>query len=127
MNELDRLKEKLDAAQAEQSGSRSELKSSADADNMSTGLRAGSELVVSILASAALGYELDKWLGTRPWCMIGLTFLGICAGFMGVDRISGDVLSFGGVAASVIEKSEVSVLLVSSGDSEEKRGGAREA
>jgi Kef-type K+ transport system membrane component KefB/nucleotide-binding universal stress UspA family protein len=42
---------------------------------------------------------------------------------MGVDRVQGDTLNFGGVAASVIEQSEVSVLLVSSGDSEARRGG----
>ena len=41
---------------------------------------------------------------------------------MGVDRVQGDTLNFGGVAASVIEQSEVSVLLVSSGDSEPRRG-----
>jgi nucleotide-binding universal stress UspA family protein len=41
---------------------------------------------------------------------------------MGVDRVKGDTLNFGGVAASVIEQSEVSVLLVSSGDSEPRRG-----
>jgi Kef-type K+ transport system membrane component KefB/nucleotide-binding universal stress UspA family protein len=35
---------------------------------------------------------------------------------MGVDRVQGDTLNFGGVAASVIEQSEVSVLLVSSGE-----------
>ncbi|HVV41191.1 MAG TPA: cation:proton antiporter [Nitrobacter sp.] len=45
---------------------------------------------------------------------------------MGVDRVPGDTLNFGGVAASVIERSEVSVLLVSSGDSDAKRGGGRE-
>jgi K+:H+ antiporter len=43
---------------------------------------------------------------------------------MGVDRVKGDTLSFGGVAAAVLEKSEVSVLLVSSGDSETKRSSA---
>jgi Kef-type K+ transport system membrane component KefB/nucleotide-binding universal stress UspA family protein len=43
---------------------------------------------------------------------------------MGVDRVQGDTLNFGGVAASVIEQSEVSVLLVSSGDSEPRRGAA---
>ncbi|MBS0529662.1 MAG: cation:proton antiporter [Proteobacteria bacterium] len=42
---------------------------------------------------------------------------------MGVDRVKGDTLNFGGVAASVIEKSDVSVLLVSSGDSETRRSG----
>jgi nucleotide-binding universal stress UspA family protein len=43
---------------------------------------------------------------------------------MGVDRVKGDSLNFGGVAAVVLEKSKVSVLLVSSGDSESKHTGA---
>jgi nucleotide-binding universal stress UspA family protein len=43
---------------------------------------------------------------------------------MGVDRVKGDSLNFGGVAAAVLEKSEVSVLLVSSGDSEIRHNGA---
>jgi nucleotide-binding universal stress UspA family protein len=43
---------------------------------------------------------------------------------MGVDRVKGERLNFGGVAASVIEQSEASVLLVSSGESQSKRNGA---
>ncbi|MFZ2157416.1 MAG: cation:proton antiporter [Bradyrhizobium sp.] len=35
---------------------------------------------------------------------------------MGVDRIQGDTLNFGGVAAAVLRKSKASVLLVSSGE-----------
>lgn len=35
---------------------------------------------------------------------------------MGVDRIQGDTLSFGGVADAVLRKSKVSVLLVSNGE-----------
>ena len=35
---------------------------------------------------------------------------------MGVDRIQGDELNFGSVAAAVLKKSKVSVLLVSNGE-----------
>jgi nucleotide-binding universal stress UspA family protein len=35
---------------------------------------------------------------------------------MGVDRIHGDTLSFGGVADAVLRRSKVSVLLVSTGE-----------
>ena len=37
---------------------------------------------------------------------------------MGVDRIQGDALNFGSVAAAVLRKSKVSVLLVSAGQGE---------
>ena len=30
------------------------------------------------------GYFLDKWLGTGPWGLIVLSFLGICGGFYGL-------------------------------------------
>ena len=40
---------------------------------------------------------------------------------MGVDRIQGDSLNFGGVAAAVLRKSKVSVLLVSSGETKEAK------
>ena len=36
---------------------------------------------------------------------------------LGVDRIRGETLSFGGVAAAVLRESKVSVLLISTGDS----------
>jgi nucleotide-binding universal stress UspA family protein len=35
---------------------------------------------------------------------------------MGVDRLQGDTLSFGGVADAVLRKSKVSVLLISNGE-----------
>jgi nucleotide-binding universal stress UspA family protein len=35
---------------------------------------------------------------------------------MGVDRIHGDTLSFGAVADTILRKSKVSVLLISSGE-----------
>jgi nucleotide-binding universal stress UspA family protein len=37
---------------------------------------------------------------------------------MGVDRIQGDALNFGSVAAAVLRKSKVSVLLMSTGQGE---------
>ena len=29
------------------------------------------------------GYYLDKWLGTSPWLLLGLSLVGISAGFYG--------------------------------------------
>jgi hypothetical protein len=44
---------------------------------------------------------------------------------MGVDRIQGDSLNFGSVAAAVLRKSKVSVLLVSAGQGENQNGSSR--
>ena len=29
------------------------------------------------------GLLLDRWLGTKPWLLVGLSVLGICVGFYG--------------------------------------------
>ena len=42
----------------------------------------GINLVVSTFVGLAIGYFLDKLLGTSPWLLIAFTFLGIVAGFI---------------------------------------------
>ncbi|HWI27489.1 MAG TPA: AtpZ/AtpI family protein, partial [Stellaceae bacterium] len=49
-------------------------------------LRIGVELVVAVVVSTAIGWALDRWLGTAPWLMIGLFFLGVAAGMVNVWR-----------------------------------------
>src|SRR5579875_3733248 len=44
------------------------------------------ELVVAVVVGAGIGWALDRWLGTRPWGMIVLFFLGIGAGLVNVYR-----------------------------------------
>jgi ATP synthase protein I len=48
--------------------------------------RIGLELVVAILVGTGLGWAIDRWLGTRPWGMIILFFLGVAAGMLNVWR-----------------------------------------
>lgn len=50
------------------------------------GFRIGIELVVAVAVATALGWALDHWLGTRPWGMIVLFFLGVAAGMLNVYR-----------------------------------------
>ena len=50
------------------------------------GFRIGLELVVAIGVATALGWAIDHWLGTRPWGIIILFFLGIPAGMLNVYR-----------------------------------------
>lgn len=50
--------------------------------------RLSTELLVSVLVGAGLGYGLDRLLGTKPWLLIlGLGF-GFAAGIRGVIRIA---------------------------------------
>ena len=51
-----------------------------------TALRAATELVAALAVGGFIGYGLDRWLGTRPWFMIALLFLGFGAGFLNIYR-----------------------------------------
>jgi ATP synthase protein I len=50
------------------------------------GFRIGIELVVAVVVATGLGWAIDRWLGTRPWAMIVLFFLGVAAGMLNVYR-----------------------------------------
>ena len=53
---------------------------------LSLGFRIGIELVVAVVVATAIGWAIDRWLGTRPWGMIVLFFMGIAAGMLNVYR-----------------------------------------
>jgi len=44
----------------------------------------GIQLVVSTFIGLAMGWYLDKWLGTKPWLLIIFLILGIVSGFRNV-------------------------------------------
>jgi ATP synthase protein I len=84
---LARLGEKIDKARAERVrrqpavGDRSAMQ-----HGLGLGVRIGIELVVAIVVSTGVGWAIDRWLGTRPWGMIVLFFLGVAAGMLNVYR-----------------------------------------
>lgn len=45
------------------------------------GLDIAYRMVAPVVLGLFVGYYLDQLLGTRPWWMLGLTFLGIATGF----------------------------------------------
>jgi ATP synthase protein I len=54
------------------------------------------ELVVAVVIGVGIGWALDRWLGTAPWGMIILFFLGVAAGMVNVYRaISGMGMAVG--------------------------------
>lgn len=58
--------------------------------------RIGIELLVAIGVATGIGWALDRWLGTRPWAMIVLFFLGVAAGMVNVWRaVSGMGMAVG--------------------------------
>jgi ATP synthase protein I len=63
----------------------------ADSTAIARGLRLSAEFVAGILVGAALGWLLDRWLGTSPWGMIVLLMLGFAAGVLNMMRSAGVV------------------------------------
>ena len=47
-----------------------------------------SQLVGAPLGGGVIGWLLDRWLGTKPWLMLTLLFLGFAGGMVNVFRIS---------------------------------------
>ena len=46
----------------------------------------GVSLVAATAIGLAIGYGLDRWLGTSPWLTMIFTLFGIAAGFLNLFR-----------------------------------------
>ena len=57
------------------------------ASPMGIGVRVGVELVSALAVSVAIGWGLDRWLGTRPWFLALFVLLGGAAGMANVWRL----------------------------------------
>lgn len=55
---------------------------------VATGMRIVTELLAAVLGSLAIGWFLDRMLGTSPWFLIGLLILGTAAAFRNVWKIA---------------------------------------
>jgi ATP synthase protein I len=84
---LARLGERIDKTRAQNVRSQPAVGDrSAMQQGLGLGLRIGIELVVAIGVATGLGWAIDRWLGTRPWGIIVLFFLGVAAGMLNVYR-----------------------------------------
>lgn len=85
---LARLSERLDKARA-QNGDRPAGDGGDDAGSqqaMGVGFRIGIEFVVAIVVATGLGWAFDRVLGTKPFAMIVMFFLGVATGMLNVYR-----------------------------------------
>ena len=57
-------------------------------DSVATGMRIVTELLAAILGSLLIGWFLDRMLGTSPWFLLVLLFLGMGAAFRNVWKIA---------------------------------------
>lgn len=90
--DLEDLGHKLDAIQqSKATEARDALKTQNNADNMSKGIRAGTELVGAIAAGVFLGLLIDGWLGTKPLFLIIMLILGVATGFFNVWKTSQNI------------------------------------
>jgi ATP synthase protein I len=84
---LESLDERLDRLQ--QAEAKRTAKRQPDA-NVQAGQLVLSQLVGCPLGGGIVGWLLDRWLGTRPWLMLVMLFLGFAVGFWNVIRISNE-------------------------------------
>lgn len=82
------FEERLKAAQARQElDAAPKPGASAGVGAMGIGLRVGVELVAALAVSLAIGFGLDRWLGTAPLFLVVFILLGGAAGVLNVWRL----------------------------------------
>jgi ATP synthase protein I len=64
----------------------SEAERAGTASAISMGVRAGSEFVAAIVVGGLIGWQLDRWLGTKPAFLIAFFLIGAVAGVWNVIR-----------------------------------------
>lgn len=84
---IDDLDARLRAAQARETKAEGGGPNSTSA-GLGLGLRIGVEMVAALAVSLAIGWGLDRWLGTKPWLMVLFFFLGAAAGILNAYRAS---------------------------------------
>ncbi|MGH7123995.1 MAG: AtpZ/AtpI family protein [Stellaceae bacterium] len=84
------LGKRLERARRAREGGRRAVDREADQSSraaMGLGFRIGLELVVAVFVGVAIGWAIDRWLGTRPWGLLVFLFLGIGAGMTNIYRV----------------------------------------
>lgn len=89
---LEKIKSELSAIQESKNKvEKAQSAKDADSESLSTGLRAGAELITSIAAGGLIGYGLDNWLDTKPLFLIAMLILGVITGFVNVWRTTQNI------------------------------------
>ncbi|MGQ0527528.1 MAG: AtpZ/AtpI family protein [Alphaproteobacteria bacterium] len=87
-DDLQNLDAKLDVARKNRHHKELTPEQARNAENMSSGMRAGAEMVAPIIAGCLIGWGLDNWLETKPVFLIIMLLLGVVTGFVNVWRIT---------------------------------------
>lgn len=84
---LDTLDERLQRARTEEAVRSGETRDKGE-DDYRLGNRVLADLIGGMVGGALIGWVLDRLLGTSPWLLLVLLFLGIVVAFRNIIRIS---------------------------------------
>lgn len=78
---------RLDKIKAQhQADAQSDLDAEMRGRGMAYGMRMAAELVGAVIVGGAIGWGLDRWLGSTPWLFLLFFVLGFAAGVLNVVR-----------------------------------------
>jgi ATP synthase protein I len=83
---LAQLGEKIDQARREQLRRQDGGRDSVPQSLLGIAFRIAVELVASLAVGLAIGWGIDRLLGTKPWGLIAFFFIGAAAGVLNVYR-----------------------------------------
>ena len=84
---ISELGARLDKVKAQrQAEAEAELDAEMRGRGMAYGMRMAAELVAAVIVGGAIGYGLDRWLGSTPWLFLLFFVLGFAAGVLNVMR-----------------------------------------
>lgn len=89
---LKRLGERIDEARREQMRRRGGDRGTSPQGSLGLAFRIAIELVAALGVGLAIGWGVDRLLGTRPWGLIVFFFIGAAAGMLNVFRAANEVL-----------------------------------
>ena len=85
MKDLKEISTRLEIAKKNLKRSFSE-KESSNVTSLGNALKISTELVVTVVVGAILGFILDSWFDTKPWLTIIFFIIGVAAGILNVFR-----------------------------------------
>lgn len=85
---LTSLDQRLDRAKTDEAIRKGEQRVDKGEGDYRLGNRVLAELIGGMVGGALIGWVLDRLLGTSPWLLLALLFLGIVVAFRNIIRIS---------------------------------------
>ena len=87
--DLDDLENKIAAMRAKEAVLRHDDRNNTEKSRASRiGLRICADLLSAVIVGAAMGFVLDNFLNTKPWCLIVFLLFGGAAGVLNVYRLA---------------------------------------